>query len=68
MSQKASEFLKVYYTDTLDAWNEIDAWHPSGWTEEQAIGVVNLARLTGELSLLPAAIITSRRPPPLFQG
>ncbi|PIL27152.1 hypothetical protein GSI_10293 [Ganoderma sinense ZZ0214-1] len=58
LSQKAVDVLKGYYTDSLDTWrSSIHAWCPSGWSEKQAIGVVNLARLTGELSLLPVALM-----------
>lgn len=37
--------------------NGVDSWSPPGWEDLQAIGVVNLARSTGELSLLPTALM-----------
>ncbi|KAI1792218.1 hypothetical protein LXA43DRAFT_887864 [Ganoderma leucocontextum] len=57
MYQEGLSFLKGHYTDSLDTWNEIDTWSPTGWDDLQAIGVINLARSTGELSLLPTAFM-----------
>ncbi|PIL26303.1 hypothetical protein GSI_12059 [Ganoderma sinense ZZ0214-1] len=59
-------FLKSYYTTDLDTWQRHWATYdhgkcvqelPVGFTDLHAIGVVNLARLTGETSLLPTAFL-----------
>ncbi|KAM5543850.1 hypothetical protein V8D89_002467 [Ganoderma adspersum] len=58
MYQKGLAFLKGHYTEDLDAWTAIDTWSPPDWDGNEAIGVINLARLTGELTLLPVAFMT----------
>ena len=57
MYQKALAFLKGHFTDDLDSWMAAGYWCPPHWDEVQAIGVINLARLTGESSLLPTAFM-----------
>ena len=57
MYQKGLTFLKGHFTDDFDSWMAIGSWCPPNWDEVQAIGVINLARLTGELSLLPTAFM-----------
>ena len=58
MHEKALAFLKSHYTDSLDIWlsRGLD-WSPDGWSASEAIGVINLAKLTGERSLLPTAFM-----------
>nr|VWP01312.1 Malate synthase (EC [Ganoderma boninense] len=51
------DYLKSYFPSTLDRWDALEDYVPPGWQELEAIGVVNLARLTGELSILPAALV-----------
>ena len=57
MYQKGLSLLKRHYSDSFDVWDSTTSWSPSGWLDAQAIGVINLARLTGELSLLPVAFM-----------
>ncbi|KAL1938142.1 hypothetical protein VTO73DRAFT_11971 [Trametes versicolor] len=52
------EYLKQYFTEDLDTWSENDGQGPPGFTTPQAIGLVNLAHLTGETSLLRTAYLT----------
>ncbi|PIL26277.1 hypothetical protein GSI_12033 [Ganoderma sinense ZZ0214-1] len=52
------EFLQGYFPDTLRDLGDTAALLPEGWKDLDAIGVINLARLTGELSLLPSAFVT----------
>ncbi|KAI1795391.1 hypothetical protein LXA43DRAFT_1108611 [Ganoderma leucocontextum] len=55
---QSMEYLKDYFTDTIECSGiPLSLSLPPGWKELDAIGVVNLARLTGELSLLPSAFI-----------
>ena len=51
------EFLHSYFSNTLREYGETTVLLPPGWKELGAIGVINLARLTGELSLLPSAFV-----------
>ncbi|KAI0742431.1 hypothetical protein C8Q80DRAFT_1108844 [Daedaleopsis nitida] len=48
-------FLKGHYTDDFNTWGNLTRWALEGWADAEAIGVVNLARTVGELSLLPTA-------------
>ncbi|OJT09461.1 hypothetical protein TRAPUB_14064 [Trametes pubescens] len=51
-------YLKKHYTNDYDAWATHPDYVPAGFgMQEHAIGVVNLARLTGETSLLPTALL-----------
>ncbi|PIL26268.1 hypothetical protein GSI_12024 [Ganoderma sinense ZZ0214-1] len=52
------EFLQSYFPNIFLEQRQTAALLPPGWKELDAIGVVNLARLTGELSLLPSALVT----------
>ncbi|EIW56893.1 uncharacterized protein TRAVEDRAFT_49705 [Trametes versicolor FP-101664 SS1] len=50
--------LRKYYTTQLDVWVAQTSTAPFGFNYvSQSIGVVNLARLTGEVSLLPVALL-----------
>ncbi|RDX48998.1 hypothetical protein OH76DRAFT_1483489 [Lentinus brumalis] len=57
--EQSLDFLKIYYPTTLEVWLEAPEWDPRGWLSTQLIGIINLARLTRELALLPAAFISS---------
>ncbi|EJF60249.1 hypothetical protein DICSQDRAFT_63216 [Dichomitus squalens LYAD-421 SS1] len=54
---QALRFLKDHYTPSFDALEDFDFATPPGWKKVEAIGVVNLARLTGELSFFPVALV-----------
>ncbi|KAI0632679.1 hypothetical protein C8Q77DRAFT_1058523 [Trametes polyzona] len=59
LSDAALALLKDHYTDNFDHWDSARicmAKSQAGFGDIHAIGVVNLARLTGELSLLPVAL------------
>ncbi|KAI0703104.1 hypothetical protein C8Q76DRAFT_801952 [Earliella scabrosa] len=56
--EQSLKYLKSHYTHDFRVWDGIDNWQPEGWGSLEAIGVVNLARLIGEPSLLPTALMT----------
>ncbi len=56
--EKSLGFLKDHYTSDFDAWRNRGSWDPDGWEGWEAIGVVNLARLMGEPSILPTAFLS----------
>ena len=49
--------FKNHFTNDLETWYSHSRWVPSGFSDVSAIGVVNLARLTGEVSMLPSALL-----------
>ena len=51
------EYLKCYFPSNFDKWHALKDYTPPGWELYEELGVVSLARLTGEFSLLPAAFI-----------
>ena len=51
------EFLHSYFPDTLREYGKTMVLLPPGWKELNTIGIINLARLTRELSLLPSAFV-----------
>ncbi|KAI1781650.1 hypothetical protein LXA43DRAFT_647555 [Ganoderma leucocontextum] len=51
------EYLKRHFPSTFDSWIALKRYGPPGWNDFEEVCVVNLARLTGELSILPSAII-----------
>ncbi|EIW56923.1 uncharacterized protein TRAVEDRAFT_128165 [Trametes versicolor FP-101664 SS1] len=54
----AIAYLKRHYTNDYDAWASHPDYVPAGFgIQEHAIGVVNLARLAGEASILPTALL-----------
>lgn len=55
--QNSLGYLKEYYPTSFDKWSARENHAPPGFEPVHAIGVVNLARLTGELALLPAALL-----------
>ncbi|KAL1938262.1 hypothetical protein VTO73DRAFT_11713 [Trametes versicolor] len=55
--QQALGYLKTFYTDDIAIWSEYGEYHPPRFEDVHSIGVVNLARLTGETSLLPRALL-----------
>ncbi|KAI0753693.1 hypothetical protein C8Q74DRAFT_1211191 [Fomes fomentarius] len=56
--EKSLRFLKDHYTSDFDAWRKRGSWDPDGWDGWEPIGVVNLARLMGEPSILPTAFLS----------
>ena len=54
---QALQYLKVKFPADFEGWHALHDWVPVNFAKEHAIGVVNLARLTGELSILPAAFL-----------
>ncbi|TFK88120.1 hypothetical protein K466DRAFT_598906 [Polyporus arcularius HHB13444] len=55
--QQAMAYLKYHFTADLLICKSRRNWVPPGFTLAHAIGVVNLARLTGEHTLLPIALM-----------
>lgn len=56
--KQSLHLLKRHYTSNLERWTKHDFWRPSHWdTVCYSIGVVNLARLVGEPTLLPTALL-----------
>lgn len=55
----ALRYLKMYYPTDFDKWRALDEYGPPGFDQPRsyAIGVVNLARLTGENGLLLMALL-----------
>ncbi|KAL1938157.1 hypothetical protein VTO73DRAFT_11986 [Trametes versicolor] len=54
---RALSYLKKYYTNDFATWESYTDYGPPGFKcWQHAIGVVNLARLTGETSILPTAL------------
>ena len=51
------DFLRQYYTDDFDAWYPSNLVRPHTFQPVHSIGVVNLARLTNNLSMLPTALM-----------
>ena len=56
--EQSLQYLKSLYPAHFEDWKRITSWTPTKFEPEHAIGVVNLARLTGELSLLPTALLS----------
>ncbi|KAI0686099.1 hypothetical protein C8T65DRAFT_154058 [Cerioporus squamosus] len=59
--QQAMDYLKDHFTTDLLVCKSRKTWVPPGFTLAHAIGVVNLARLTGEYTLLPVALMVCCR-------
>ena len=57
MYREGVAFLRRHFADDFDTWNKYSQWMPEGWDDKHAIGVINLARSTDELSLLPVAFM-----------
>lgn len=55
--EQSLSLLKEHFTDNFETWSGHSSWVPAGFSKVAAIGVVNLARLTGEVSMLPSALI-----------
>ncbi|KAI0774821.1 hypothetical protein BD413DRAFT_472348, partial [Trametes elegans] len=55
--QHSLDYLKVYFTDDFERWSEYEPGDLAHFQPAQAIGVVNVARLTGETSLLLTALL-----------
>ncbi len=58
MCEHAVRYLKKHFTTDVEVWTKGRGLMnlPPGWKLEQTIGVVNLARLTGECTILPTAL------------
>ncbi|RDX49012.1 hypothetical protein OH76DRAFT_1351425 [Lentinus brumalis] len=54
---ECAQFLRNHYTTDFDRWTGHAYWAPPSFSDLHAIGVVNLARLTGEASILPTALL-----------
>ncbi|RDX49009.1 hypothetical protein OH76DRAFT_1351312 [Lentinus brumalis] len=54
---RSLEFLRENFPDDFDTYDKLNQWVPTGWAIDDAIGVVNLARLIGETTLLPTALL-----------
>ncbi|KAM5537289.1 hypothetical protein V8D89_009019 [Ganoderma adspersum] len=54
----AREFLEHHYPSDFKTWTQAKYWGPEHWPANAAVGVVNLARLIDEPSLLPTALLT----------
>ncbi|KAI8992759.1 hypothetical protein BD414DRAFT_535346 [Trametes punicea] len=50
-------YLKRYFSDKFEVWSNNDSYVPPSFDATHVIGVVNLARLIGELHMLPTAIL-----------
>ena len=55
--QRALDYLRKFFVDSFDTWPRVDPPRPPAFAAVHAIGVVNLARLTGTDALLPAALM-----------
>ncbi|PIL26161.1 hypothetical protein GSI_11916 [Ganoderma sinense ZZ0214-1] len=58
LMQRSLEYLKRYFHDNFDAWKDDAAvFAPPKFERPHCIGVVNLARLTGQDKMLPGALM-----------
>ena len=56
--ESSLSYLRKYFPTTLDEWKDRTYCDmPGRWRREEAIGVVNLARLTGTEAILPTAMV-----------
>ncbi|RPD53662.1 hypothetical protein L226DRAFT_482950 [Lentinus tigrinus ALCF2SS1-7] len=53
---QALDFLRHYFPTDFEKWKTYKDYVPESWTPVQAIGVVNISRLTACGSILPAAL------------
>ncbi len=56
--EQSLEYLKEWYTNDFDIWDSHSNNIPPGFASHHAIGVVNIARLTGCDIILPTALST----------
>ena len=54
---QSSVYLKRYFPRSFDSWDALSVKGPPGWEPVEDIGAINLARFTGELSILPSAFV-----------
>ncbi|RPD58519.1 hypothetical protein L226DRAFT_614693 [Lentinus tigrinus ALCF2SS1-7] len=54
--EQAMRYLKLFFTDSLDTFRETPTFIPPAFQSKHAIGVVNLAHLTQEPTMLPVAM------------
>ncbi|KAI0705969.1 hypothetical protein C8T65DRAFT_652336 [Cerioporus squamosus] len=59
--KQGMDYLKGHFTTNLSVYKSRTNWVPPGFTLAHAIGVVNLARLTGVYTLLPVALMACCR-------
>ncbi|KAI0703103.1 hypothetical protein C8Q76DRAFT_861376 [Earliella scabrosa] len=55
---RSVQYLKDHYPSNYDSWKQLALAVPRNWCDEEVIGVVNLARLIGEPTLLPTALLS----------
>ncbi|KAI0694942.1 hypothetical protein C8T65DRAFT_666336 [Cerioporus squamosus] len=55
--QRNMDFLRKYYTNDFDVWYPSNLVRPPSFKTIHSIGVVKLARLTGDLRMLPTALM-----------
>ncbi|KAM5537296.1 hypothetical protein V8D89_009026 [Ganoderma adspersum] len=54
---QSMEYLKHYFPSNFDSWLELSLYGAPAWDKIESIGAINLGRMTGELSILPAAFL-----------
>lgn len=59
--EQALSYLKGHFTTSLVVFHRTPTWVPRNFEPEHAIGVVNLALMTGERTLLPLAVLVCCR-------
>ncbi|KAI0753689.1 hypothetical protein C8Q74DRAFT_1373648 [Fomes fomentarius] len=57
--EQALAHVKACHTSNYESWISLPTWLSDGCEDIHAIGIINLARLTGELSILPSAFLSS---------
>ncbi|OJT09457.1 hypothetical protein TRAPUB_14060 [Trametes pubescens] len=57
LAENSPVLRDLYYTNDFDVWDKHTDYCPPGFEDVHSIGVVNLAHLTGETSLLPTALL-----------
>ena len=57
LSSQSLAYLKRYFPSSFDSWDALSVKGPPGWETVEDIGAINLARFTGELSVLPSAFV-----------
>ncbi|KAI9061913.1 hypothetical protein FKP32DRAFT_1575116 [Trametes sanguinea] len=57
--EHSMKYLKGFFSSDLDTWGKQADYLPPGFSDPDVIGVINLARLTGETSILPTAVIAA---------
>ncbi|KAI0742430.1 hypothetical protein C8Q80DRAFT_1238154 [Daedaleopsis nitida] len=55
--EQSLHHLRRHFPRDYTAWRDALEYEPPGWDGEETVGVINLARSIGELSILPAAFL-----------